>query len=87
MAEKYRKKPIVVEATQWQPGVVIEGVMEDAFRDGPHEGCKFAMIHTLEGCHMVQPGDYIIKGIKGELYPCKPDIFAQTYEPLGAGDG
>ena len=39
-------------------------------------------IYTLEGPHAVNEGDYIIKGVKGELYPCKPDIFEQTYEPF-----
>lgn len=37
-------------------------------------------IHTLEGTHRAMPGDWIIRGVKGELYPCKPDIFAKTYE-------
>lgn len=39
-------------------------------------------IHTLEGDMIVSPGDYVIKGVKGEFYPCKPDIFEQTYEPI-----
>ena len=39
-------------------------------------------IHTLEGVMHAQPGDYVIKGIQGELYPCKPDIFNETYEPV-----
>ena len=39
-------------------------------------------IKTLEGIHYALPGDYIIRGIKGEVYPCKPDIFKQTYEPI-----
>jgi len=38
------------------------------------------LIHTLEGTHQANPGDYIIRGVKGELYPCKPDIFELTYE-------
>ena len=43
-------------------------------------------IHTLEGVMVADPGDYIIKGIQGEIYPCKPDIFAATYEPADAAD-
>ena len=44
------------------------------------EGDMCANIETLEGAHRANMGDYIIKGVKGELYPCKPDIFARTYE-------
>jgi hypothetical protein len=70
---KFRKKPIVVEATQW-------------FKDGDHHAvhkgdlgtCHF--IDTLEGVHIVIAGDWIITGVKGEHYPCKPDIFEMTYE-------
>ena len=74
---KYRKKPVVIEATQWfkhgdHPEVVIlNGVP-------PQNG----WIKTLEGGHIVTPGDYIITGIKGEHYPCKPDIFEATYEKV-----
>lgn len=70
---KFRKKPVVIEATQW-------------FKDGDHPavyldlGC-IPTIDTLEGRHVVTPGDWIITGVKGEHYPCKPDIFAMTYEP------
>ena len=74
---KFRKKPIVIEARQWFPGVYIDGVdnthLPESFRD-----C--AWIETLEGGHVVSPGDWIIIGIKGEKYPCKPDIFEETYE-------
>lgn len=69
---KYRKKPVVVEATQWfKKG---DHPMVFANDDGTHE------IWTLEGNHQVTPGDWIITGVKGEYYPCKPDIFAMTYE-------
>jgi len=95
---KYRKKPVVVEAELYQPG------MEDGYKvyekDYPEEGCCFVYsrdlqpfhsivcpaIYTLEGWHEISPGDYIITGIKGERYPCKPDIFEQTYEPVEEGD-
>lgn len=49
---------------------------------GPNESL---FIETLEGTHRADVGDYIIRGVKGELYPCKPDIFAMTYDPVGAG--
>lgn len=69
---KFRKKPVVIEAVQWfkygdHPAVVNMGV---------------PLIMTLEGPLYVTPGDWIIKGVAGEFYPCKPDIFAATYEPV-----
>ena len=60
---KFRKKPVVVEAWQW---------------NGP----GYLSIPTLEGLMSANPGDWIITGIKGERYPCKPDIFAATYEAV-----
>lgn len=66
----------MIEATQW-------------FKDGDHFAVystgrytEEGRIDTLEGGHYVTPGDYIITGIKGEHYPCKPDIFEQTYEKV-----
>jgi hypothetical protein len=73
---KFRKKPIVVDAMQWWPGVPINGVVMSA----PY-------IKTLEGSLLVRPGDWIITGIKGEQYPCKPDIFEATYEPVNGPEG
>jgi hypothetical protein len=72
---KFRKKPVVIEATQWwthgdHPAVVpARSVLTE-------QGC----IKTLEGDMRVNPGDWIITGVKGEHYPCKPDIFEATYE-------
>ena len=73
---KYRKKPIIIEATQW-------------FKHGDHPavqpaslGSEKGWVETLEGGHIVTPGDFIITGIKGEHYPCKPDIFEATYEKV-----
>lgn len=83
MAEslKYRKKPIVIEAVQWTGNMmsVIDLVGHDlpTYGEG-HDGSL--RITTLEGDHECRPGDWIIKGVKGELYPCKPDIFTLTYE-------
>jgi len=80
---KFRKKPVVIEATQWFPGVKIEGVEEGVYVDGPFVGLKYASVDTLEGRVLnVSPGDWIITGIKGERYPCKPDIFEATYEAV-----
>ena len=80
---KYRKRPIVIKAVQ----------ITDATFDDPHPNplhiagvlydpqSRSATIQTLEGLMTAQIGDWIIQGIKGELYPCKPDIFAATYDP------
>lgn len=77
MVKKYKKKPVVVEAIQWtgdNTAEIMRWVGDKAyFRDT-------LCIRTLEGDHRASVGDYIIKGIKGEFYPCKPDIFEKTYE-------
>ncbi len=91
---KYRKKPVVIEAFQmtkerrwdnseWPNWLNLAWQME------PGEGCvridpskpgrEYLVIGTLEGVHSVEWDDYIIQGVKGELYPCKPDIFEMTY--------
>ena len=71
---KYRKKPIVIEAEQWHVGdPAIDGMLYNG-ADG------FYYIATLEGLMRVSNGDWIITGVKGEHYPCKPDIFEATYE-------
>lgn len=76
---RYRKKPVEIEAVQLTRDNEEEIL---AFTEGEayafqHGTC---VIPTLEGNHIASEGDYIIKGIRGEFYPCKPDIFAQTYE-------
>lgn len=80
---KFRKKPVVIEA--WQlPLLDAETVQFDENhniifkRDG--QMIVEAIISTLEGTMTASPGDWIIRGVKGELYPCKPDIFAATYD-------
>jgi hypothetical protein len=75
---KFRKKPVVIEAVQWFPGLNVDGVCNRA--DAP--GIANPHIHTLEGSLIVSPGDWIITGVKGEKYPCKPDIFEATYEQV-----
>ena len=79
---KFRKKPVVIEAVQWT-GRNVEEIGK--FLKGPVMGRgndSTISICTLEGEMIAQPGDWIIKGVKGEFYPCKPDIFAATYEPV-----
>lgn len=78
---KYRKKPVVVEAVQWTGENEKEIFDFINWRNAEMQG-KTLVIHTLEGNHNASAGDYIIKGVKGEFYPCKPDIFEATYEPV-----
>jgi hypothetical protein len=75
---KFRKKPVVIEAIRYKKGMKHLAVCDKA--DAPGIACPH--IHTLKGNHMLTTGDWIIKGVKGEFYPCKPDIFAATYEPV-----
>ena len=85
MIKKYRKKPVVVEAIQytkdnyWEINEFIKG--SSTLMGIPDTKGEFD-IATLEGNMTVKVGDYIIKGIKGEFYPCKPDIFELTYEEV-----
>ena len=86
---RFRKKPVVIEAEQWFPDKEIEGVTQFTISPGiaAAGGCKpgtRAMIDTLEGPMTVSPGDWVITGVEGEKYPCKPHIFAKTYEPVEA---
>jgi len=76
---KFRKKPVVIEATQWFRMGDHPAVRKPApkFYDG-----ECGWIDTLEGGHIVTPGDWIITGVKGEFYPCKHEIFKMTYETL-----
>jgi hypothetical protein len=77
---KYRKKPVVIEAVRLTPDNVQEAV---AFCGGKLKAHPLTglLIETLEGNMLASAGDWIIKGVKGEFYPCKPDIFEATYEP------
>ena len=75
---KFRKKPVVIEATQWFKHGDHPKVIARTALGHEHEG----WIETLEGGHDVTPGDWIITGVKGEHYPCKPDIFEMTYERI-----
>ena len=90
---KYRKKPVVIEAFKWIGGVdqeddpkwIVEAIKKGDVRfQREGERAVTMRIDTLEGTRAAMPGDYIIQGIKGELYPCKPDIFELTYERVEA---
>lgn len=76
----YRKKPVAIEATQWFKEGDHHAVMNYESPDPTMKGRGW--IITLEGGHIVTPGDWIIKGVAGEFYPCKPEIFAMTYEAV-----
>jgi hypothetical protein len=78
---KYRKKPVIIEAIQWT-GNNVKEVREFIGYNGFVKG-DYVDIGTLEGPMAASLGDYIIKGVKNEIYPCKPDIFEQTYEYVG----
>lgn len=90
---RYKKKPVIIEAIQWfEDGDHPQVSMHDPnptdipyYRPGECPSCGISLyrhgsIKTLEGDHIVCPGDMIIKGIKGEYYPCKPDIFIESYD-------
>lgn len=74
---QFRKKPVVIEATQW-----FQHGDHPAVQERWDSGDPVCFIKTLEGDHIVTPGDWVITGVKGEHYPCKPDIFEMTYEPV-----
>ena len=92
---KFRKKPVVIEAfqavrylhTEWPPWFQEAYTKGDVPRPGAawidkEDPERRLVIGTLEGNHLVNWGDWIIRGIAGELYPCKPGIFEMTYEPV-----
>ena len=83
---KYRKKPVVIEAEVYRPGLedgyVVDGRYYDKSGPVPRAIGRKPAIKTLEGHHEITDGDMIITGVKGERYPCKPDIFAMTYEAV-----
>ena len=81
--QQFRKRPVVIEAIRYIPGKTCQDVAaftgvshseDDCFDDAEW------VIETLEGTMFARPGDWIIRGVQGEFYPCKPDIFDATYE-------
>lgn len=90
---KYRKKPVIIEAMQLTDDTALFQLLHWIDDNGAKvkEWCwdddeKYYIIETLEGNMKAEEGDYIIKGVKGEFYPCKPDIFELTYEEIGDDD-
>jgi hypothetical protein len=97
---KFRKKPVEINAVQWD-GTNVEQALEfiadghEDFGHLPSDGEYVSpgvghlpaagqlVIPTIEGAMTASPGDWIIRGVQGEFYPCKPDIFDATYEPVG----
>lgn len=93
IAQKYRKKPVVIDAILWDGSVAAaevvmawlaafwgkEGSPPD--KEGLVVNSAELVIPTLEGLMTAKRGDYIVKGVQGEVYPCRPDIFDQTYDP------
>jgi hypothetical protein len=89
MKNIYRKKPVVIEAEQLTPNNIIR---LEGWCGGNVKGIKLPRaewcidIQTLEGEMRAEMGDWIIKGVKGEFYPCKPDIFEMTYDAVEGDD-
>lgn len=95
MVKQYRKKPVVVEAvqldnlnasdiTRWigKDKAKLNLESDTAYQAGKAPPMFSVTIKTLEGDMKALPGDYVIRGVNGEFYPCKPDIFAKTYEEV-----
>ena len=80
--KKYRKKPIVIKAGQFLYKDFGTYTATDIRASISMDNADNFIIETLEGNHFVTDGDYIIQGIRGELYPCKKDIFEETYEAV-----
>ena len=88
-ARRFRKKPVVIEAMQftgkgsgyyiaeWMRSSSVGSIPLDSWAEDHMD------LETLEGTMTARPGDWIIRGVQGEFYPCKPDIFEATYEPAG----
>lgn len=94
---QFRKKPVIIDAIQWSGNVNRQEVCDfvgtdlktEVYSDTAYEAGQGApyfslVIQTLEGNMTANPKDFIIKGINGEFYPCKPDIFEKTYEPVAS---
>ena len=81
MIKRYKKKPVVIEAIQYTRKNT-EACVRFCGKDFICFNENEILIKTLEGQHRALLGDYIIKGVKGEIYPCKPDIFEMTYEEV-----
>lgn len=82
---RFRKKPVVIEARQLTfqntADIMVWCGSTKSWSKPPMRAVTGIIVPTLEGQHEAAFGDWIIQGVKGEFYPCKPDIFAATYEP------
>ena len=89
---KYQKKPVVIDAIQWTGGNLRDCIEFLGSAYGGHNadrsmnGKNEITVLTLEGKHVASSGDYLIRGVAGEHYPCKPGIFEATYEPVEQTD-
>jgi len=93
---KYKTKPVVIEAMEFSKIDETRGDLDQAIRiknwagkniilpefSSTSNACPWINIKTLEGTHLASPGDFIIKGLIGEFYPCKPEVFHQKYEVI-----
>jgi len=100
IAQKFTERPVTIEAMQYDGtvasadairawAIMPDGMTAECGRDYKAEICTYFGIRTLEGAMRANPGDWIIRGVKGEFYPCKPDIFEATYsvaQPAAADD-
>ena len=95
--KQYKKKPVIISAVQWTGRNFEEikkfvgdaltcTIIDTAWEVGKGIPHRLLQIETLEGPHTCSPNDYIIRGIKGEFYPCKPDIFEDSYEEVEDGN-
>lgn len=78
---KFRTKPCEIEATKWTGQNIKEIMQFTTDKDNIHIKDGELLVSTLEGDMKASVGDYIIKGLRGEYYPCKPDVFCKKYEP------
>jgi hypothetical protein len=83
---RFRKKPVVIEAVRWD-GTNVDEVLGFILPAGSarrigNQPCDVIIIETLEGTMRADKNDWIIRGVKGEFYPCKPEVFAATYEAV-----
>ena len=86
---KFRKKPVVIEAIRWDgKEETFEAIRQFSAERmvGRNRASGYLLIRTPEGVMKAMIGDWIIKGVRGEIYPCKPDIFEQTYEEVKIDD-
>lgn len=88
---QFRKKPVVIEAfclgVDYIPDWFMDRVStNEIILRGERKDLRHAEIRTLEGTMRADRGDYVIRGVQGEIYPCKPSIFAATYEPAEASN-